>query len=77
MKGLITLVGAGEYLPVMEDVDRYLLDTVNVKTPHVVCLPTAAGQVAVFGGPTVLVAVARWDPASGTLRPEKVLPERG
>ncbi len=25
MNGLIALVGAGEYLPVMEDVDRYLL----------------------------------------------------
>lgn len=44
MKGLITLVGAGEYLPVMEDVDRYLLESLNVKTPRVVCLPTAAGQ---------------------------------
>jgi cyanophycinase len=28
----------------MEDVDRYLLDSLNVKTPRVVCLPTAAGQ---------------------------------
>ena len=44
MNGLIALVGAGEYLPVMEDVDRYLLDSLNVKTPRVVCLPTAAGQ---------------------------------
>lgn len=44
MKGLITLVGAGEYLPVMEEVDKYLLESVNVKTPCVVCLPTAAGQ---------------------------------
>jgi cyanophycinase len=44
MNGLITLVGAGEYLPVMEDVDRYLLDSLNVGTPHVVCLPTAAGE---------------------------------
>src|SRR5215510_8536232 len=43
MNGLITLVGAGEYLPVMEDVDRYLLESLNVSTPHVVCLPTAAG----------------------------------
>jgi len=44
MNGLIALVGSGEYLPVMEDVDRYLLDSLNVRTPHVVCLPTAAGQ---------------------------------
>lgn len=44
MNGLINLVGAGEYLPVMEDVDRYLLDSLNVRTPHVVCLPTAAGE---------------------------------
>jgi cyanophycinase len=44
MNGLITLVGAGEYLPVMEDVDRYLLDSLNVATPRVVCLPTAAGE---------------------------------
>ena len=44
MNGLIALVGSGEYLAVMEDVDRYLLDSVNVKIPRVVCLPTAAGQ---------------------------------
>lgn len=44
MNGLITLVGAGEYLPVMEDVDRYLLNSLNVGTPRVVCLPTAAGE---------------------------------
>jgi cyanophycinase len=44
MNGLITLVGAGEYLPVMEDVDHYLLDSLHVRTPHVVCLPTAAGE---------------------------------
>lgn len=44
MNGLIALVGAGEYLPVMDDVDRYLLSSVNSKTPRVVCLPTAAGQ---------------------------------
>ena len=44
MNGLIALVGAGEYLPVMEDVDRYLLSSVNSKMPRVVCLPTAAGQ---------------------------------
>lgn len=44
MNGLITLVGSGEYLPVMESVDRHLLDTLNGKTRRVVCLPTAAGQ---------------------------------
>src|SRR5271157_1391259 len=46
MNGLIALVGAGEYLPVMEDVDCYLLDSVKVegRAPRVVCLPTAAGQ---------------------------------
>jgi len=46
MSGLIALVGAGEYLPVMDDIDRYLLDSVKVKgrAPRVVCLPTAAGQ---------------------------------
>jgi len=44
MNGLIALVGAGEYLPVMEEIDRSLLDSLKVKTPRVVCLPTAAGQ---------------------------------
>lgn len=46
MNGLIALVGSGEYLPVMEDVDRYLLDSlhVNGRKPRVVCLPTAAGK---------------------------------
>lgn len=44
MNGLVALVGAGEYLPVMEEVDRHLLGSVNSETPRVVCLPTAAGQ---------------------------------
>ena len=46
MKGLIALLGAGEYLPVMDEVDRYLLASVNIEghVPQVVCLPTAAGQ---------------------------------
>jgi len=46
MNGLIALVGSGEYLPVMEEVDRYLLDTLNItgRKPRVVCLPTAAGR---------------------------------
>jgi len=46
MNGLIALVGAGEYLPVMNEIDRHLLASVdtNGRTPRVVCLPTAAGQ---------------------------------
>lgn len=46
MKGLIALVGSGEYLPIMEDVDRHLLASLNLngRRPRVVCLPTAAGQ---------------------------------
>ena len=46
MNGLIALVGSGEYLPVMEDVDRHLLANLNLngRKPRVVCLPTAAGR---------------------------------
>lgn len=46
MNGLIALVGAGEYLPVMDDIDRHLLASANTNghAPRVVCLPTAAGQ---------------------------------
>ena len=46
MNGLINLVGSGEYLPVMNDVDRYLLDSLNLdgRKPRVACLPTAAGK---------------------------------
>jgi cyanophycinase len=46
MNGLIALLGSGEYLPVMNDTDRYLLDHCNAngRTPRVVCLPTAAGE---------------------------------
>lgn len=46
MNGLIALVGSGEYLPVMDEVDRYLLANCGVqgRPPRVVCLPTAAGQ---------------------------------
>ena len=46
MNGLVALVGAGEYLPVMNEIDRHLLGSVdmNGRTPRVVCLPTAAGQ---------------------------------
>ncbi len=55
MNGLIVLVGAGEYLPVMDDVDRHLLGTLQTdgRAPRVVCLPTAAGQE----GPE---SVGRW-----------------
>lgn len=46
MNGLINLVGSGEYLPVMDNVDRHLLDSLNLngRKPRVVCLPTAAGR---------------------------------
>jgi cyanophycinase len=46
MNGLIALVGSGEYLPVMDEVDRYLLAHSGAagRTARVVCLPTAAGQ---------------------------------
>ena len=46
MNGLITLVGSGEYLSVMDDVDRHLLASLNLngRQPRVVCLPTAAGK---------------------------------
>jgi len=46
MNGLIALVGSGEYLAVMDNVDRHLLDSLNLngRKPRVVCLPTAAGR---------------------------------
>lgn len=46
MNGLICLAGSGEYLPVMDEVDRYLLTHCPAKerAPRVVCLPTAAGR---------------------------------
>ena len=46
MNGLIALVGSGEYLPVMNEIDSQLLASVNTngRTPRVVCMPTAAGQ---------------------------------
>ena len=46
MNSVIALVGSGEYLPVMNDVDAYLLANcgANGRKPRVVCLPTAAGQ---------------------------------
>lgn len=46
MNGLINLVGSGEYLPVMKDVDCYLLESLILggRKPRVACLPTAAGR---------------------------------
>lgn len=46
MNGLIALLGSGEYLPVMDEVDQHLLANCGAegRTPRVVCLPTAAGQ---------------------------------
>jgi cyanophycinase len=46
MNGLIALVGSGEYLPVMSEIDNHLLASINTNghAPRVVCLPTAAGQ---------------------------------
>lgn len=43
MNGLIALLGSGEYLPVTNDTDRYLLANCGAdeRTPRVVCLPTA------------------------------------
>lgn len=46
MNGLINLVGSGEYLAVMKEVDCYLLESLNLneRKPRVACLPTAAGR---------------------------------
>ncbi len=46
MNGYIALLGSGEYLPVMDEVDKFLLANCGAKhrKPKVVCLPTAAGQ---------------------------------
>lgn len=40
MNGLVALLGSGEYLPVMNELDRYLIEQSGKR---VVCLPTAAG----------------------------------
>ena len=55
MNGLIALIGSGEYLPVMDDVDRYLLTHCGAdgRKPRVACLPTAAGREG-------NASVARW-----------------
>jgi cyanophycinase len=42
-EGTLALAGAGEYLPGMEDVDKFLLER-TPGDPRVVCLPTAAGK---------------------------------
>src|SRR5689334_22066125 len=39
----IALVGSGEYLPQMDEVDRFLLRTLGVPKPRVALLPTASG----------------------------------
>lgn len=46
MNGYIALLGSGEYLPVMDEVDKFLLANCGAKDrkPKVICLPTAAGQ---------------------------------
>jgi cyanophycinase len=46
MNGLIALLGSGEYLPVMNELDRHLLANCGAvgRKPRVVCLPTAAGD---------------------------------
>jgi cyanophycinase-like exopeptidase len=46
MNGLVALLGSGEYLAVMNEIDNYLLkQTVpDGRSPRVVCLPTAAGM---------------------------------
>jgi cyanophycinase len=46
MNGLIALLGSGEYLPVMDDIDRHLLANcgANGSRPRVACLPTGAGR---------------------------------
>ncbi|MBI5933323.1 MAG: Type 1 glutamine amidotransferase-like domain-containing protein [Chloroflexi bacterium] len=46
MNGLIALLGSGEYLSVMDEVDKFLLANCNAdgRVPRVVCLPTASGR---------------------------------
>lgn len=45
MNGLMALLGSGEYLPVMNSIDSFLLkqSVPDGHIPKVVCLPTAAG----------------------------------
>ncbi len=42
MPGPVALVGAGEFLPVMADVDRELLGALGTRRPRVAILPTAS-----------------------------------
>jgi cyanophycinase len=45
--GALALVGSGEYLPVMEETDRFLLNTLgNPQKAKVVLIPTASGLEA-------------------------------
>ena len=46
MNGLFALLGSGEYLPVMNEIDRFLLEQTvpDGRTPRVVCIPAAAGM---------------------------------
>jgi cyanophycinase len=46
MRGPIGLVGSGEYLPQMEDIDQMLLERVGGRAARVVVLATAAGLEA-------------------------------
>lgn len=44
LPGTVALVGSGEYLPVMDEIDTYLLKTVEGRHPtRVALLPTASG----------------------------------
>jgi peptidase E len=42
-RGALALVGSGEYTPAMEATDRMLLNSLAVKQPRVVVIPTASG----------------------------------
>ncbi len=55
MIGLMALLGSGEYLPVMNETDRYLLEQTvsDGRKPRVVCIPTAAGLEGA-------VSIGRW-----------------
>jgi cyanophycinase len=46
MNGLIALLGSGEYLEVVDPIDEYLLQGLNLngRKARVVCMPTAAGR---------------------------------
>jgi cyanophycinase len=46
MNGIVALLGSGEYLPVMNETDTYLLrhTVLDGHKPRVVCIPTAAGM---------------------------------